>query len=56
MDRWAWVVITVAAVLVVYLLFGRTKRLPVTVICPRCGSLLPLVRMPSSLSETLAGG
>jgi len=41
MDRWAWVVITVAVMLVVYFLLGRAKRLPVAVICPHCGSLLP---------------
>ena len=56
MDRWAWVVITVAVLLVVYLLFGKTKRLPVAVICPRCGSLLPTVRIATSWSETLWGG
>jgi hypothetical protein len=41
MDRRAWVVITVAVMLVVYFLLGRAKRLPVAVICPHSGSLLP---------------
>jgi hypothetical protein len=35
MDRWAWIVIAIVAI--VYFLFGRTRRLPVAVICPRCG-------------------
>jgi hypothetical protein len=56
MDRWTSVVVAIAVMLIGYLFFGRTKRLPVAVICPRCGSLLPPVRIGGSLSETLWGG
>ena len=56
MDRWAWVLIAVVVMIVVYFFAGRTKRGPFAVVCPHCGSLLPPVRMPTSLNETLAGG
>jgi hypothetical protein len=56
MDRWAWVLIAVVVMVVVYFFAGRTRRGPLAVVCPCCTALLPPVRMPSSLSETLSGG